>query len=204
MTITSIFGIISTVLAIYCTIPYIRSILAGRTKPHQLSWVIFVIMNGITLSAQLLAGARESALITAVFFVGSAVELGLSFKYGVRDTSRWDRLLFGLALGTIVIWALTRSNAVAIWLTLVIDVLAMSMLVLKIRAQPHTEDPYPWILACIAYVFSCLTLVGQPLSILYVRPWYGLLGDAAFVACIFFFRRRRARRLAHDTAPTAL
>jgi hypothetical protein len=30
-----------------CTIPYIRSIINGKTKPHQLSWLVFSIMNGV-------------------------------------------------------------------------------------------------------------------------------------------------------------
>ena len=102
MTFADITGLISTIIAVYCTIPYIVATVKGKTKPHQLSWLIFVIMNGIVLFSQYFEGGRQSILITLTFFVGSLLEFILSLKYGTRDTSRWDKLLFCFALATIV------------------------------------------------------------------------------------------------------
>lgn len=193
MKLTTLAATVSTVLAMYAVYPYIRSIILGRTKPHQLSWMVFVIMNGIVCFSQLLAGGRGSVLISLTFFIGSVIVLALSFHYGVRDTSRWDRVLFCFALITIGVWALTRSNELAIWLTLLIDIAATAMMILKLRSHPNSEDPYPWIIASFAYVFSCLSLAGKPLSILYVRPLYGLICDVIFVAAILYFQRRARR-----------
>lgn len=64
-TLAAVAGVLSTVLAVYCTVPYIRSILAGRTKPHQFSWLVFTIMNGIVTVAQFLEGGTTSVLISA-------------------------------------------------------------------------------------------------------------------------------------------
>src|SRR6185436_3517360 len=97
-------GFLSTALAIYCGIPYIFSILRGETKPHQFTWLIWAIMNGIIVVSHVLEGARASMLISGVFLVYSAVEFGLSFKYGVRNSSRYDKLLLGLSLVTIGVW----------------------------------------------------------------------------------------------------
>lgn len=199
MTFTNIAAFLSTALAIYCTYPYIRAILTGKTKPHQLSWLVFVIMNGIVLFSQYFSGGRGSVLISLVFFIGSAIVFLLSLQWGTRDTSRWDRLLFLFALATIVIWFFTKSNEVAIWLTLLIDLAATTMIILKIRTAPHSEDPYPWALAAAAYVFTCLTLVGKPVSILYVRPVYGLVCCGALVAGIYYFKRKATRRLARTS-----
>ncbi|MFS8158726.1 MAG: hypothetical protein ACMG6E_00670 [Candidatus Roizmanbacteria bacterium] len=190
MNLINIFAFLSTALGLYALSPYVSAILAGKTKPHQLGWLVFVIMNGIILFSQYFEGARASILITLTFFVGSVIIFLLSLKYGVRDSSKWDRLLFAFALCTIVVWFLTRNNALAIWLTLLIDVAATSMTVLKVKADPYSEDPYPWIVASVAYVFSCLTLIATPLGILYVRPVYGLLCDATLVAFIYFFRAK--------------
>jgi hypothetical protein len=193
MKLTDIAAILSTALAVYCIIPYILAILKGKTKPHQLSWLVFVIMGGIVFFSQYFSGGRESVLISLIFFVGSFIVFLLSLKRGVRDTSRWDKVLFLFALSTIFVWFLTRSNEVAIWLTLLIDVFATSMIILKVKSEPHSEDPYPWMLATIAYVFTWLTLVGRPLDILYVRPTYGLVCDAVLVAFIYHFRRKKGR-----------
>lgn len=185
-------GAISTVIAIYCTIPYIIAILKGKTKPHQLSWLIFVIMNGIVFFSQYFEGGRQSILIALTFFIGSFTVLLLSLRYGTRDTSRWDKLLFGFALATIFLWFLTRSNALAIWLTVLIDFAATTMMILKVRAEPHSEEPLPWLLAIAAYVFSCLSLIGSHNYILFVRPVFGgFVCDGALWLAILFYRKSK-------------
>ena len=199
MNLVTISAFLSTALAIYCTFPYIDAIVKGKTKPHQLTWLVFVIMNGIVLFSQYFSGGRESILISLIFFIGSLIILLLSLKYGLHDSSRWDRFLFLFALITIVIWYITRSNATAIWLTLIIDLAATSMTILKIKAQPYSEDPTAWSIASVAYIFTILTLWGKPLSILYVRPLYGLLGDVALVAFIYLWRKKSKKRI--ETSP---
>lgn len=193
MNIVTISAFLSTILSIYCLFPYIAAILKNKTKPHQLSWLVFVIMNGIVLFSQYFEGARASILITAAFFIGSVIIFILSLKYGVRDSSQWDRVLFIFAILTIVIWYVTKSNATAIWLTLLIDIAATTMILLKVKADSHSEDPAPWAIATVAYVFSCLTLVGQPVSILYVRPVYGLICDAVLVGYIYYQKSKNTK-----------
>jgi hypothetical protein len=190
MHLTNIAALLSTAIAIYCTIPYIIAILKGKTKPHQFSWLVFVIMNGIVFFSQYLEGGRQSILIALTFFIGSFIVLMLSLKYGTRDTSRWDKLLFGFAVATIVLWLLTRNNTFAIWLTVVIDFAATAMMILKVRAEPHSEAPLPWLLAIVAYVFSCLSLIGSHDYILYVRPVFGgFVCDGALLLAILLYRK---------------
>ena len=193
MSLTAIAALLSTILAVYCAIPYIISIIKGTTKPHQFSWLVFAIMNGIVFFSQFLEGGRGSVIVYGLFFIGSTINFLLSLKYGVRDTSKWDKLLFGFALLTIVVWLITRSNATAIWLTILIDVFATSMIILKLRAEPHTEAPLPWVLATAATGFGLLTLVGKPLSILYVRPTYGIVCNLILIAFIYYYRRNKTK-----------
>lgn len=202
MNVTSVSAFLSTALAIYCTVPYVQAILKGRTRPHQLAWLVFVIMNGVVFFSQFFAGGRVSVLISLAFFIGSFIVLLLSLKFGVRDTSRWDRILFVFAILTIIVWSLTRSNEIAIWLTLLIDLAATTMMILKLRKDPHSEAPYPWILASLAYVFTCLTLVGKPLGILYVRPLYGLICDVTFVGFILYYHKKA--KVVVQTTPAEL
>jgi len=181
-------GLLSTVLGIYCAIPYIVAIIRGKVKPHQFTWLIWSIMNGIMVLSQYLEGARASILISAIFFVSSTVQFFLSLKYGVRNSSPYDRLLLGLALATIVAWMLTRNNILAIWLTVLIDVFATTMLILKIKRHPGTEPFYLWFIATIAFVFSVLSLVDHPLGILYVRPIYSFISDVAVLVAILYYK----------------
>lgn len=194
MSFSSSCAAVSIALAVYCTVPYVLAILNRKTKPHQLSWLVFVIMNTIVFLSQFLEGGRGSTYIAFTFSIGSLLIFLLSLKYGTRDTSRWDKALFSFALITIVAWIFTRSNALAIWLTVAIDVAATSMIILKLRSQPNTEAASPWVFGTLAYVFSCLSLIGKPVGILYVRPVYGLLCDAVLVAAILHYQKRSKQR----------
>lgn len=187
MTFVILMGLISTLLGAYSTVPYVIAILKHKTKPHQFSWLIFTIMNGIVLFSQFFAGGRQSILISLVFLVGSLIIFLLSLKYGTRETSRWDRLLLVFALLTIVIWLLTRNNATAIWLTVIIDLIATTMTILKVRNVPDSESPVPWLFGTSAFVFTNLSLVGIPFGILYVRPIYGFVSDLLIVLAIYYF-----------------
>lgn len=192
------FGIISLVLAIWASVPYILSIVKGQTKPHQLTWLVFSIMNGIILLSQYLKGARASILLYSVWLVSSTVIFILSLSHGMRGTSRWDKLLFGLSILTIVAWVLTSNPAVAIWLTVFIDVFATLMMILKIRAYPDSEAISPWVIATAAYVFTILSLINKPLGILYVRPTYGLISEAAVLTAILIWGKGKPTK---KTAP---
>jgi hypothetical protein len=64
------------------------------------------------------------------------------------------------------------------------------MIILKLRRQPKSEAPGPWVIGTIAYVFTCLSLVNTSFGVLYVRPIYGLVCDAALVLAIFYFRKK--------------
>jgi hypothetical protein len=182
-------GAMSVVLAVFCGIPYLRSILNGKTKPHQFSWLIFVIMNAIVALSQYLKGARASVLISLVFLVFSSIILFLSFEYGTRNTSKFDKILFGLSLFTIVAWIVTKNPSVAIWLSVLIDIFATTMIILKIKAEPHSEAAYAWGVGAAAFVFSSLSLVDKRPSVLYVRPIYGFLSDIAVLLAIYFYKK---------------
>ena len=182
---------LSVILSFYAVIPYLISIIHGKTKPHQLSWIIFTIMNGIIFLSQYLAGGRRSVLIALVAFIDNLAIVILSFRYGVRETSRWDKILFTAALVTILVWILTDSNATAIWLTVLIDIAASTILILKIRRYPESENLQAWSVVTVAYLCSTLTLSGKPLGILYVRPVYGFISDGAYAVAILYYRRHR-------------
>ena len=180
-------GIIATVLTLVAAVPYIRSVLRGKTQPHQFSWLIFSIMGGVTLVSQLLAGARASALLFLAYFVAQVVIFILSLKYGVRSTSRFDYLLLALSLLTIALYVVTRSNALAIWLTALIDIPATAMTILKLRHHPSSEALFPWVFGTLAAAFGCFALAGTTFGILYVRPLYALASEAAVAGAIYWY-----------------
>ncbi len=186
-------GVISVILALSASIPYVLSTVRGKTKPHQLTWIVFAIMGTILAVSQYLEGARASVLISVAFVISDLVIIALSFKYGVRNTSKYDKLLFTLCLVAIAAWIVTQNNALAILLVVLIDILAVSMMLLKIKAQPDSEAVFPWLVASLAWLFGCLALANTEFGIVYVWPFYVLLSDLAIIGAIYFFRNHHLK-----------
>jgi signal transduction histidine kinase len=187
-------GIIATLLGIYSTFPYVTAVLKHKTKPHQFSWLLFTIMNAIVFLSQFFSGGRQSILISLVFLIGSLIIFLLSLKYGTHETSRLDKLLLMFALFTIVVWIFTRNNELAIWLTVVIDLVATTMIVLKVRNTIDSEALTPWMFGTAAFVFTCLSLIGSPFGVLYIRPIYGFISDLVIVLSIYYFSSKRRNK----------
>lgn len=140
MSVTGVAATLSILLAIYSGFPYIKAVLNGKTHPHQLSWLVFTIMNGMVFFAQYLEGGRLSTLISLTFFIYSFIIFILSWSKGTRNTSKADLSLFIFALLAMLAWFFTKNNVLAIWLTLVIDLSATSMIILKVKKLPKSED----------------------------------------------------------------
>lgn len=190
MSIAVIAGTISTVLAIYSAVPYIRSVMNGKTKPDRLGWLVFTIMNGMVFFAQFFSGGRSSTLVSLAFFLFSATVFLLSFLKGTTSSTKTTKLLFVFAMITMIIWALTKNNDIAIWLTVLIDLFATAIIILKTRKHPGTENVESWVIGTLAYVFSCIALYQVPIGILYVRPIYGLVLDTALVVSIYYYNSK--------------
>jgi hypothetical protein len=197
-------GVLSIGFSVLSGAPYLYSIIKGKTKPHQLTWIVYTIVNGVVVVSQYLEGARNSVLISEFYFVYCAIVVFLSIKYGVRNTSKYDRILFAMSIATLVVWAFTKNNDLAIWLTAVIDTLATAMLMLKVHLHPKSEALTPWITGTVAYVFSCLSLAGRPLGILYVRPTYGLLCDLAIALSVFIYGVKRSDKQGPGLPPAGI
>jgi hypothetical protein len=190
MSITIIAGGMSSALATYSSVPYIRSVLNGKTKPDRLGWLVFAIMNGMVFFAQVFSGGRSSTLVSLAFFVFSLSVFLLTFVKGTTKSTKTTKILFGFAVVTMIIWALTRNNDIAIWLTVLIDLFAAAIIILKTRSHPGPENVESWAIGTLAYIFSCLALYHVPLGILYVRPIYGLVLDAALVISIYYYNSK--------------
>lgn len=191
-TIAAVAGVLSVVLALYASIPYILSTIRGKTKPHQLTWIVFAILGTILTISQFMEGARASIMISVAFVISDLIIIALAFKYGVRNTSRYDKLLFSLCLAAIAAWVITQNNVLAILLVVLIDTLAVAMMILKIKAHPDSEAVFPWVVASAAWAFGCLALANTKFGIVYVWPFYVLLSDLVIVASIYYFRSLKA------------
>lgn len=121
--------------------PYIYSILAGRTRPHVFSWVIWGITTIIVFQAQLADGGGVGAWpIGLSGLITIFVAVLAYFKKGDMVISRVDWLFLLLALGSLPLWFFTASPFLAVLLLTLIDLFGLGPTFRKAYDHPYEEQ----------------------------------------------------------------
>ena len=154
----AILGISAAILNAVAFVPYISTILSGKTKPERSSWWIWSILMAIAFAAQIAAGATWSALLTAVFFIGNIVVAFLSLRYGYGKFSFMDGAAIVAALIGVALWAATNNPLIALLVTIVVDFLAYWLTIIKSWKAPYSENLLAWSLMTLAAILSILSV----------------------------------------------
>ncbi len=130
---------VSTVLALVSPLPYIISILKGKTRPHRTTSFVLLVITVIS-TVSLLAEHDKVALWLAG---ASAVQMififALSIPYGMGGWSRADIICLICAMAGIILWKITRDASLALYLSVTADAIGMIPALLKTFRYPKTE-----------------------------------------------------------------
>ncbi len=168
-----IFGILSVVVAIVCFLPYFNDIFKRKTEPHMYSWLIWTILQGVGVAAQLKDGAGYGtwALALGAFFC-FAIFL-LSFKYGTKNISKFDLACLIVAIGAIGIYLFLPNP---LWATLVVatvDFVGFLPTFRKGFQEPFSETPATFFLSGVANLLSLIALQNySATTVLYIASLF--------------------------------
>ncbi len=100
------------VLTFVAFVPYVRSILAGQTKPHAFSWIVWGLGTFVVFLAQLADRGGLGAWPTGVSGIITACIAVLAYR-GRSDTSitKVDWVFLVIALAALPCWLLTLQPA---------------------------------------------------------------------------------------------
>jgi hypothetical protein len=183
-----ILGIAASAIGLAGFIPYITSILSGRTVPHRTSWFVWAALGVVTAASYFAAGARESALLPAVNAVAHIAVAGLSLKYGTGGWSRMDKIFLAGAVLGMALWLLTSNPVTALAVTIVVEAIGAIPTILKTYNKPASEDKNAW----------GLFLTANTLNLAAVSPWtivllaYPIYSFTASLAMASLTRLRRS------------
>lgn len=130
----------ATILTFVIFVPYIRSIRAGRTRPHMFSWIIWGLGTFVVFLAQLAGGGGIGAWPIGVSGLITFYVAWLAWTHRA-DTAitRADRLFFMLALAAIPAWATTSDPLWAVVILTTVDMAGFGPTFRSAWASPHTE-----------------------------------------------------------------
>lgn len=153
-----ILGIISSIIAVVCFIPYFRDIFLRKTQPHAYSWLVWTILQVVGVLAQLKDGGGYGAWALGVGAISCFIIFLLSFKFGTKNISRFDFVCL-LACLIAVLFYFKLSNPV--WAILVvtgIDFVGFLPTYRKGWQEPDTETVSTYIMSASSNLISILAL----------------------------------------------
>ncbi len=128
-------GVIATVMALISYVPYIRDMVAGRTKPHAFTWLVWASLTAIAFAGQISDGAGPGAWVTGFTATVSFAIFAVALRHGEKDIAPMDWISLAGAGSGLLLWAITDQPLLAVVLITLIDA--------RIRAHVPQIVPAP-------------------------------------------------------------
>ncbi|MBI4407045.1 MAG: hypothetical protein HY565_00915 [Candidatus Kerfeldbacteria bacterium] len=187
-----IFGYASIVVAAVGYIPYIKDILAHKTKPHAFSWFIWFSTESIAFAVQVVAQGGSGSWVHLVQLILCLLVFALALRYGHPDITRSDWIALSLGLLAILLWLFTKQPLSAVVCLIVIDIMAFAPTFRKSYQFPRQETAVLYTTSAASYALALFALEQyQIVNWLYQAVLVGL--NIAFISWLFILRRRRTR-----------
>jgi uncharacterized membrane protein YhdT len=190
----AILGISSAILNIIGVVPYIRSILRGKTKPERSAWWIWTWLMIIAFGAQAAAGATWSLLLTFSYLVCNVVIAILSLRHGYGKFKLYDFLAIFFAVLGVAVWKVTNRPILALLIVIAIDFTGNILTMEKSWRAPYTENLITWMLGGLSAVLGLLA-VGSWDAAKAMFPIYAVIVNLMMVELLNYRRRWRSQRI---------
>lgn len=161
-------ALIAAILEVIANFPYIRDILAKKTKPHFFTWLIWTLLTWISFFILVSEGAGVGAWVTGVTAVTCLAILVLSFFFGERKITISDWTCLVLALFALVLWKNANDVFLAMIIIVIVDTLGFIPTFRKSFSKPYEETLSTYLLVIGKHILTLLALqVYTPTTILY-------------------------------------
>lgn len=188
MNIQQTIGIAAIVIALIGYIPYIRDMIAEKTKPHIFSWLVWGIQTLIGFLAQISDNAGPGAWPTGLTVIICFFIVLYGARKGVKNITPLDWFAFFMGIGATIVWAITQTPLYSVLLITVADIFGWIPTIRKTYTHPYSETLDSYILIGTKHVLSLFAL--QHVSVITaLYPFYLVIMNIFFI--LFLVVRRR-------------
>ncbi len=180
----TVLGIGLTSLAI---IPYLVDTIQGKTKPRLVTWVIWIMTNGIASLAAFYSSQYPTALLLATVVILMSLIVGIGWKKGDKSFSRLDTVCFVGSIVGIIVWKLLDSADVAIMVLVLTEIIGGVPTLMHAWKKPNEETFVTYFVTFLGSLCILLT-VGSWTITGFVYPLHLVLFNL-FVCCIIITKR---------------
>lgn len=179
---------IAIALTFIAFIPYIRSILQNKTKPHAFSWIIWASVTFIIFLAQLADGGGAGAWPIGI---SGVITLFVAILAYIKKTdhmiAKKDWFFFILAMSAIPLWYVTSNPLWAVVILTSVDLLGFVPTFRKAYSYPNEEQLLFYVLIASRNLIAIVALEHYSLTTV-------LFPAATALACILFIQMVMYRR----------
>lgn len=143
-------GVIAGCISVLAFIPYISSILKGKTRPNRVTWWIWSALGILLFFSYRSAGATDTLWVAINYIISPLLIAFLSIRFGEGRMSRLDSVcVAGAAIATLL-WFASGSPRFALLCYIGIDFLGLLPTIKKTWEHPSQEENLSWFLMVIA------------------------------------------------------
>jgi hypothetical protein len=194
MSVAAAAGVTAGIIDFVSFIPYILSILKGKTKPSRTSFGIWSVVSTTLLASYFASGARNTIWFILSYTIMQFVVFALSFKCGMGGLSKLDILCTAGAFIGIALWIITKNPLTALYISLTVEVIGFLPTFRKSYLHPHTENTLSWSLCTVGAIVNLFAITSYALNIA-LYPFAILACDALVASLLLFPRRFRSEKL---------
>jgi hypothetical protein len=181
-------GLLAGAVSVADTVPYVRDILRGATRPHRGTWLIWGVLAVVASSSQYADGASWSLVMPIVQAALTCTVFALAISRGTGAVSLGEALLIALAGAGVVSWAIAEEPVVATACVIAADSIGVGLMVPKTYNAPESETLATFALASLAGALAAVA-VAAPDPALLLYPIYFCIANGALAALIVHRRR---------------
>lgn len=144
-------GVLAVIIGFIGYVPYFRTILSGKTKPHAFTWLVWGTLTAIAFAGQIAGNGGAGAWVTGFTALISFIIFGFALVKGVKDFPAADWLCLGGCIVATVLWLITNDPLTAIVLITLIDAVAFIPTIRKSYSEPHSEPAFTYTLSGLKF-----------------------------------------------------
>ena len=192
-------GILSAVVFASGYVPYIISILRGKTQPHPFSWLLWTILGFVSFYLYVHVGAVETLPLAFFNCVLPFAIVFLSLRTWSGGFSRFDYVCLGISLLAILTYAFTHDATVALTVNLLADLTAFLPTIRKTYKNTGSEDLLTWVLFTLGYALSIVAISHWTYGIAVFPIYFTTLGT---YMCGIMIRAKLRKSKKYSSIPT--
>ena len=179
-----VLGVLAGLVGVLDTIPYLRDVLRGSTRPHRGTWLVWSAPAVVVSVSQWADGASWSLITAVTQAVVTTAVLVVAVWGGITAT---ELLLLAVAAVGVAGWLLGDEPVVATAFVVGADLVAIAIMVPKTYRDPTSETLVTFVGASIAGALAAGAVDAANAALL-LYPIYYCLANGA-VALLIHHRR---------------